>query len=156
MARRIARGNGDRFGFVSYWGIVSLEDGDEISDEDFPMNGINLEDVNFDTDMSDAYGDDDDDMLYYDVAVSAPYTYGGMEIAKTLNGVSGMIAEDEFEPLDVTSGDYGPKIYVCFNGGSVVNADADVVSDWMEERGYTDDDIESINGLPWPFDGYRG
>ena len=154
MAGRITRGNGDRFGFVSYWGIVSLEDGDEISDEDFPMNGINLEDVNFDTDMSDAYGDDDDDMLYYDVAVSAPYTYGGMDIADILNGVSGMVAENEFEPLDMPD-DYGPRIFVCFNGGSALNADADVVSDWMEERGYTDDDIVSINGIPWPFDGYR-
>lgn len=152
MARRMAAGNGDRFGFVSYWGTVETEDGDGLDSDAFPVDGVNLEDWEYDTDIDDH---DDYDATRINVVVSAPYTYGGYEVANVLNGIPNIIAESEFEPLDMPD-DMGPRLFVEFDDGhNTIDAESDVVDLIMARRGIGDDEIRSINGIPWPFDGYR-
>ena len=64
-----------------------------------------------------------------------------------------MISESEFEPLD---GQDDVVIHVVFSNGREYTDTEDVIDSMMDRAGYTDDDIVSINGASWPFDGYRG
>lgn len=154
MARRIARGNGDRFGFVDCFDSwVEIRDGLDISGME--VNGILIEEVQTNPDLFGGMDDEyppEDGYDWYDVVVSAPYTYDGYDISNALNSIDGVISESEFEPLD---GQDDVVIHVVFSNGREYTDTEDVIDSMMDRAGYTDDDIVSINGASWPFDGYR-
>ena len=140
MARRIARGNGDRFGFIDWYSTVEMADDARV--EGMEVDGILIELVRPDPDIFGGFDPEyeaEEGYDFYEMVVSAPYTYDGWDIAQKVNSIEGVIAESEFEPLD---GQDDVVIHVVFSNG----------------REYTDteDVIDSMMGAPWPFDGYRG
>ena len=153
MARRIARGNGDRFGFIDWY--ASVEVADDARVEGMEVDGILIELVQPDPDIFGGFDPEyeaEEGYDFYDMVVSAPYTYDGWDIARKLNSIDGVISESEFEPLD---GQDDVVIHVVFSNGREYTDTEDVIDSMMDRAGYTDDDIVSINGAPWPFDGYR-
>lgn len=154
MARRIARGNGDRFGFVDWYSSVEVADDARV--EGMEVDGILIEVVQPDPDIFGGFDPEyeaEEGYDFYDMVVSAPYTYDGYDIARKVNSIDGVISESEFEPLD---GQEDVAIHVVFSNGREYTDTEDVIDSMMDRAGYTDDDIVSINGAPWPFDGYRG
>ena len=153
MARRIARGNGDRFGFVDWYSSVEVADDARV--EGMEIDGILIELVQPDPDIFGGFDPEyeaEEGYDFYDMVVSAPYTYDGWDIAKKVGSIDGVISESEFEPLD---GQEDIVIHVVFSNGREYTDTEDVIDSMMDRAGYTDDDIVSINGAPWPFDGYR-
>lgn len=153
MARRIARGNGDRFGFVDWYSSVEVADDARV--EGMEVDGILIEVVQPDPDIFGGFDPEYEAVEgydFYDMVVSAPYTYGGYDIAKKVNSIDGVISESEFAPLDSQE---DIAIHVVFSDGREYTDTEDDIDAMMDKAGYTDDDIVSINGAPWPFDGYR-
>ena len=153
MARRIARGNGDRFGFVDWYSSVEVADDARV--EGMEVDGILIEVVQPDPDIFDGFDPEyeaEEGYDFYDMVVSAPYTYDGYDIARKVNSIDGVISESEFEPLDSQE---DIAIHVVFSDGREYTDTEDDIDAMMDKAGYTDDDIVSINGIPRPFDGYR-
>lgn len=153
MARRIARGNGDRFGFIDWYSSVEVADGARV--EGMEVDGILIELVQPDPDTFDGFDPEyeaAEGYDFYDMVVSAPYTYNGYDIAQKVNSIDGVIAESEFDWMD---GQDDVAIHVMFSDGTQDTGTEDEIDARMKDDGYTDDDIVSINGAPWPFDGYR-
>ena len=156
MARRIARGNGDRFGFVDWYSSVEVADDARV--EGMEVDGILIEVVQPDPDIFGGFDPEyeaEEGYDFYEMVVSAPYTYDGWDIARKVNSIDGVIAESEFESVDWASDDEGAYIHVVVSNGSDFTGTEDEVDADMKDDGFTDDDIVSINGAPWPFDGYR-
>ena len=154
MARRIARGNGDRFGFIDWYSTVEVADDARV--EGMEVDGILIEVVQPDPDIFDGFDPEyeaEEGYDFYDMVVSAPYTYDGYDIARKVNSIDGVIAESEFDWMD---GQDDVAIHVVFSDGTQDTGAEDEIDARMKDSGYTDDDIVSINGAPWPFDGYRG
>lgn len=153
MARRIARGNGDRFGFVDWYSSVEVADDARV--EGMEVDGILIEVVQPDPDIFGGFDPEyeaEEGYDFYDMVVSAPYTYDGYDIARKVNSIDGVISESEFEPLDSQE---DIAIHVVFSDGREYTDTEDDIDAMMDKAGYTDDDIVSINGAPWPFDGMR-
>lgn len=157
MARRIARGNGDRFGFIDWYSTVEVADDARV--EGVEVDGVRVEIVQPDPDIFDGFDPEyeaAEGYDFYDMVVSAPYTYDGWDITQKVNSIDGVIAESEFDWMDWASGDEGAYIHVVLSNGSDYIGTEDEIDADMKDDGFTDDDIVSINGAPWPFDGYRG
>lgn len=148
MARRIARGNGDRFGFVDWYSSVEVADDARV--EGMEVDGILIEVVQPDPDIFGGFDSEykaEEGYDFYDMVVSAPYTYNGWDIAMKVNSIDGVISESEFEPLDSQE---DVAIHVVFSDGREYTDTEDDIDSMMDRAGYTDDDIVSINGAPWP------
>ena len=147
---------GDEFGFEERYAQMWLEDdGVLFGDTDVFVNkvigdGILVDEIYLDEMYNQELEDEGewDGHPWVEVSISCPVDADGYKCLDAVqNAGLGLFGDDPFEGSDPM---IRPVLEVAFSDGSVRRDEADRIIDFMDRRGYTMDDVETVNGLPWP------